>query len=104
MSEDQEFETTHQENQQDVKLPAVVDELSEKLKNFLKLNYEPVQDATHATLRLTTTEIYANLNRIYPDLPFSLQDLAQWLHQCGFTFWDAGNMRFEWLLKSTDTN
>lgn len=78
------------------------DGLTEKIKNFIKLNYLPTQDASQASMRLTTTEIYANLERIYPGMPFGKNELAQFLHELGFTFWDAGGMRLEWLLSPLD--
>jgi hypothetical protein len=103
MSEDNTVTKTITENADEtVKLPTPVDALTEKIKNFIKLNYIPTHDASLATMRLTTTEIYANLERIYPGMPFGTTELAQFLHELGFTFWDAGNMRLEWLLSPAD--
>lgn len=82
--------------------PAEADGLTEKIKNFIKLNYVPTQDASQATMRLTTNEIHTNLERIYPGMPISTTELAQFLHELGFTFWDAGAMRLEWLLSPVD--
>lgn len=79
------------------------DGLTEKLKNFIRENYEPVQDVAEATLRLTTKEIHENISNHYPYMPFSANELAQWLHNSGYTFWDAGSMRLEWLMKISDT-
>lgn len=87
---------------EDVNVPANGDGLTEKIKNFIRLNYIPTQDASQATMRLTTKEIYENIERIYPGMPFGTNELAQFLHELGFTFWDAGSMRFQWLLKSAD--
>lgn len=100
MSEDNTVEKNSPE--QDVKVPAIGDGLTEKIKKFIKLNYLPTQDAAQATMRLTTTEIYANIQRIYPGIPFTQMELSQFLHELGFTFWDAGGMRLEWLLSLPD--
>lgn len=80
-------------------LPPVPDPLLEKIKNTILELYEPVQDATDATHRLSTAEIYQKMQQLYPG-HYSLEDVANWLHQKGFTFWDAGAMRWEWLLKA----
>lgn len=85
-----------------VKVSTNGDGLTEKIRNFIRLNYNPVQDASQATLRLTTFEIYANITKFYPAFSFTQDQLATWLHELGFTFWDAGGMRFEWLLSSAD--
>lgn len=83
-------------------LPPVEDGLAEKIKNFIKENYEPVASAAEANVRVTTNELLQSIERIYPDSPFTGQELAQWLHELGFQFWDAGNLNWEWLLKTTE--
>jgi hypothetical protein len=94
--------STPQTSDETVKVPAIGDGLTEKIKNFIKLNYLPTQEVAQATMRLTTSEIYANLQRIYPGIDFGTTELAQFLHEFGFTFWDAGGMRLEWLLSPAD--
>lgn len=80
-------------------LPPVADPLLETIKNYLLQNFEAVQEPAQATYRYTTAELYQRLQRLYPDLPMDISDLAQWLHQNGYRFWDAGDLRLEWLLK-----
>jgi hypothetical protein len=94
--------TTPENANETVKVDANGDGLTEKIKNFIKINYLPTQDASQATMRLTSTEIYANIQRIYPGIPFTEMELSQFLHELGFTFWDAGGMRLEWLLSPAD--
>lgn len=70
-----------------------------KLEKFLKENYLPC-DKQHADLRMTTIEIYQRLQLIVPTSAYSIGDVALWLDSAGFTFWDAGEMRMEWLMKA----
>lgn len=74
--------------------------LLEKLKNYLFLYYEPVQDAKDAEFHYTTAEIREHLLNIYPnEFDLSAELVATWLHEGGFTFCDFGEMRLEWILK-----
>lgn len=84
-------------------LPSVADGLSEHIKNFIRINYEPVQTVPEATFRMTTADVEAAIRKLHPDIEFTGGELAQWLHELGFTFWDAGEMRFEWLFKDCST-
>lgn len=83
-------------------IPAPGNPLFEKIKAFLKQNYEPVQLAKDADTHLTTDEVVTAINRLCPCEADS-SSVASWLHECGFTFADFGNMRFEWLFKSVST-
>lgn len=80
-------------------IPAPANPLFEKVKAFLKQNYEPVQSMKDADTHLTTEEVVTAINRLSPGSAES-DSVARWLHECGFTFADFGNMRFEWLFKS----
>ena len=86
------------------KLPPQPDPLLEKVKAMILDTYEPVQEPKEADLRLTTSEIYEMVYKLYPNPIFTHAELANWLHEKGFTFWDSGKMRFEWLLKSVTTS
>jgi hypothetical protein len=82
-------------------LPPQDDPLLEKVKAYILSLYEPVQDPKDADLRMSTEEIYQAVCRHYHnELLFSKNMLAAWLHDKGFTFYDAGQLRFEWLLKN----
>lgn len=71
-----------------------------KIKQYLLQYYEPVVSIREAQFHFSTEEIYHQLLRIYPAPEmFSAADVAVWLHSGGFTFFDFGEMRFEWLLK-----
>lgn len=81
-------------------LPRVADGLFEKIKNYIRLNYEPCQAPEEATVTMTTAEVYEAIQRFYPNAPVDMEMLANWLHDNGYTFYDTGKMRFEWLFKS----
>ncbi len=73
--------------------------LLNKLKLYLKQYYEPVYEPQLATLQFTTTEIYEQLQKLFPIGDYSIEDVAVWLHEAGFTFFDFGEMCFEWVMK-----
>lgn len=74
--------------------------LLEKIKNYLLLYYVPVQDASAAEFHYTTAELHKQMLNIYPNEFILTADLvASWMHGAGFTFYDYGEMRFEWMLK-----
>lgn len=81
-------------------IPQPEDPLLFKIKQTILDLYEPVQQPMDATLRMTTAELYLAVQKLYPSAAFTEDMLANWLHEKGFTFWDAGGLRFEWLLKS----
>lgn len=71
-----------------------------KIKNFLLQYYEPTDNIREASFHYTTSEITQHLYKVYPnELLFGQSDVAAWLHAGGFTFYDFGDMRFEWLIK-----
>lgn len=80
--------------------PSGPDPLIEKIKNFILMHYEPVQDPSQADTYMSTDELMTSILRIYPTQNFTADQLALWLHEKGFTFFDAGKMRFEWLFKT----
>ena len=79
--------------------PPVADGLLEKIKNFLLQNYQPVHHQTSSTILLSTREIYENLQHLYPSLGYAPDNVAQWLHEAGFTFTEISDLRFEWMLQ-----
>lgn len=79
---------------------AEIEGLLNKLKNYLFTYYEPVYDPKEAQVHMTTQEVYDQLFKILPNgALFSPSDVAGWLHNAGFTFFDFGTMKFEWLMK-----
>lgn len=91
------------EENESPKLPPQDDPLLEKIKAYILNTYEPVQIPAEADTRMTTHEIYQAMMRHYPDQDaFTENMLANWLHEKGFTFFDAGKMRFEWMLKQSN--
>lgn len=71
-----------------------------KLKLYLLEYYEPVQDPREAEFHYSTDEVWKQLLKILPnELILRPEMIAQWLHFGGFTFYDFGEMRFEWLMK-----
>jgi hypothetical protein len=81
--------------------PPVANGLLEKIKNFLFTEYEPVQatQVTASTMFLSTQEIFTKLQDIYPCADYSSSDVANWLHEKGFSFTDNGVLRLEWMLQ-----
>ena len=75
--------------------------LIESIKEFLLKYYQPVADPLKANLHFTTEEIYHQIQELYPSDQFTAADVAIWMKAGGFTFWDFGEMKFEWLLKKT---
>ena len=73
--------------------------LINKLKNFLTQEYEPVGDPKEAQLHYTTQEIYLQLQKVLPSSHYTPEMVSNWLHLAGFTFFDYGDLKFEWMLK-----
>jgi len=73
-----------------------------KLKNYLLEYYVPVQDPKDSEFHYTTEEIWQQLLKIFPnELILRPEMVAQWLHFGGFTFYDFGELRLEWLMKAS---
>lgn len=70
-----------------------------KLKNYLFENYEPVTDAREAEMHFTTGELYSQLYNLIPCAGLTPELVANWMHLGGFTFYDFGDMRLEWIMK-----
>ncbi|MES2457207.1 MAG: hypothetical protein V4594_16755 [Bacteroidota bacterium] len=84
----------------DGKVPAVADPVLEKLKNTLFSEYFPVQKFEEGVILMSTRDIWSMLQRLYPnEILYSPADVANWLHEKGFTFLNHGELRYEWMLK-----
>ena len=84
----------------DDNVPAEDLALINELKNYILSIYKPAS-IDEADTRMSTNEVFEAFCRIYHnEVLFSRNDLAKWLQQQGFKIWDAGVMRFEWLMKS----
>lgn len=71
-----------------------------KLKNYLYTYYAPAVNVMEAEFHFSTDEIHKLLLRIYPnEFELTADMVAVWLHEGGFSFYDSGQLRFEWLLK-----
>lgn len=80
--------------------PGCDDPLVLRIKYYLVSMYEPVARPEEADLTMSTTEIYEAFCSLYHnEISFSREMIAQWLHEQGFQLFDAGSLRFEWLLK-----
>ena len=85
------------------KIPADVLELINGLKAYILTIYQPAASPLEATKRFSTNELFEAFSRVYHnELYFNRNDLSIWLKQNGFRIWDAGDMRFEWLLKEVE--
>lgn len=74
--------------------------LFNKLELYLKEYYVPVQDPKDAELHFTTEEIQGQLLKLLPNPEILTGDVvANMLHHAGFTFYDYGEMRLEWMMK-----
>ena len=70
------------------------------LKRYLLQYYKPVHDPKDADLHFSTMEIHQQLLKLYPNEAILTPDLvANWLHEAGFTFYDYGMMKLEWMMK-----
>ena len=93
--------TQEKENETDGRLPFTTDSFLEKIKNTLWLTYEPTLQYSPGVFTMSSLEIFNNLQKLYPVDTYSVADVANWLHEKGFTFIDMGQMRWEWMLKPT---
>lgn len=90
------------EDQPEREINAEVKGLLNKLKNYIFDRYTPVYDPKEAEVHMSTQEVYDQLYKILPNgALFSPSDVAGWLHSGGFTFFDYGTMKFEWMMKKT---
>lgn len=72
----------------------------QKVKQYFFSNYFPAKNISETTLHLTTEELIekiSKINGVYVDE----ETLNAWLLEGGFTFLDFGEMRFEWIFKTT---
>ncbi len=84
-------------------VPEADQKLIDGLKDYILSIYKPAANPLNADKRMSTNEIFEAFCRIYHnEVFFNRNDLAKWLKEKGFTIWDAGDMRFEWLLKSVN--
>ena len=95
------------QNEAEIPPPAIdtaaVEGLILKLKNYLYQYYEPATSPEQAAFHYTTKEVWRQLLRIYPNEALLTEEMvATWLHTGGFSFFDFGNMRFEWLINRKD--
>lgn len=75
--------------------------LIDHLKQYILSVYRPAATPMESCKRMSTEEIFNAFSRIYHnEFVFSKNDMAKWLRSEGFTVWDAGDLRFEWLLRS----
>lgn len=79
--------------------PSLSEGLLEKIKGLVLQNYSPVLHPTENTIYLSTREVYDKIMRIYPTDYISIQDVAEFLHEKGFTFIDRGSMNMEWIME-----
>lgn len=74
--------------------------LFNKLKLYLEEYYLPVQDPKDAEFHYTTQEIHQQLLQLFPNELILTKDIvAIMLHNAGFTFYDYGEMKLEWMMK-----
>jgi hypothetical protein len=86
----------------DGKIPPVGDGLLEKIKNTFFAQYEPVSIYEAGIILKSTLEIFQAMQKIYPtEILYSCADVAQWMHEKGFSFTQTSEMRFEWMLKDS---
>lgn len=71
-----------------------------KLKNTFFAYYLPVYSPRDADFHYTTAMLYQKCLLLVPNsLLYSESDLVLWLHEAGFTWFDYGELNFEWMLK-----
>lgn len=74
-------------------------EFIDNVKSFLTNYYKPVNDPTKATFHYTTIQIFDQLQELFPSPEYSSLDVSIWLKEFGFTYYDFGEMKLEWLFK-----
>jgi len=73
--------------------------LVNKIKNYLTQHYDPVSDPRQAEFHYTTQEIFQKIYSLFPSDAYTADMIALWLHNAGFTFYDYGEMKLEWMMK-----
>jgi hypothetical protein len=68
------------------------------VQEFILAHYAPTNQVVDS-LHLSTQEIAEKLEAFMPNFAMDHQDIAEWLHAQGFTFYDKGELRLVWLLK-----
>lgn len=92
-----------EEKQRDPGALFLEDPLLNKIQQFILDRYEPVLEPEHANLRMTTAEVYEAIQKFYNNsLILSQDNVALWLHAKGFSFFDAGSLRFEWMFRNKE--
>ena len=74
-------------------------EFTDKVKNFLYQYYLPVSNPKDAELHFTTSQIFEQCQELFPSLSYSPTEVTLWLNAGGYTFFDYGEFKFEWLFK-----
>lgn len=72
--------------------------LISRINSFINSNYDPTTELKHATLSLTTLEIFDRMQERYPSIEYNLQDIEQIMKQNNFVERER-NLGAEWLLK-----
>ena len=87
-------------NEEEQKLRRAMYAMLNKIRAFLFDYYQPVADPKEAEFHLSTKNILEQLHKLFPNEVLLTGDIvAAWLTTGGFTFYDFGEMKFEWLLK-----
>jgi hypothetical protein len=80
-------------------VPPVASALFEAMKQHIALHYRAASEAEYVTaLKLTTKDIFDRMQKLFPSPSYSAADLAEWLYEKQFNFYDDGGMKFVWLL------
>lgn len=75
------------------------DALLTLLKNTFFNDYLPAESSGQDVIFMSTVEIYNLWQTIYPSADYTTLDVATEMHNHGFKFFEAGKMRYEWILK-----
>jgi hypothetical protein len=76
----------------------ILPNLKDRVKDYLLKYYTTAPSPIEAKFHYTTKEVWEQLQQIFPTSEYSIEDVALWLHEGKFNFFDFGNMNFEWLL------
>jgi hypothetical protein len=75
------------------------DAFFEKIKKHLFQYYTTCNKLDQCDFHYTTNEVFEQLQQLYPSAKYTPADVAVWLNEGGYHFFDFGKMNFEWLFK-----
>jgi hypothetical protein len=70
-----------------------------KVKNMIRQEFQATHDPLNCDFHYTTKEVFEKLQGLLPSEEYDQTMVSVWLHEAGFTFYDFGELQYEWLFK-----